>query len=794
MSVETQVEQFIKNKESEFIEISHRIHERPELGNQEVFASGLLMQELTKYGFEIEQDIAGHQTGFIAEYHSNKPGPTIGFLAEYDALPGLGHACGHNIIGTTSVLAGIALKEVIDEVGGKVVVLGCPAEEGGENGSAKASYVKAGVIDQLDVALMLHPGNETYKTIHTLAVDVLDIKFYGRSAHASENANEAINALDAMISYFNGIAQLRQQIKKGERVHGVILNGGEAANIIPDFTHARFYTRSRTRKDLDFLTKRVGQIAQGAAIQTGCDYECKPIQNGVNEFILTPTLDELFAHYAKQYGEEVSEDDFGYGSTDTGNVSHVVPTLHAHIKIGPSNLVGHTYKFKEAAASEHGDSALIKGATILTRMALDLISNNELLREIKEQHVRKVKQASLREFRKHSEQPKVTLSDLYDEDIVYTSRPSYVSNPWLEPDEHQSNFLTGRELLIANKMPVIVHEASVSNKLKQLFDEVGKEVPKNVYKFHNQASYEHLLQSLTKEENKKIYFQYVHSEDLVSKEDYALNKDVFVALNNKARIPEWTNGKYLPKRQIVEVEEFEAAVRDWEFPFVLKPGDDLPTAGGYGVMICYNQEDLDQAIQRINKAVEETDTIIIEQKIEAIANYCVQFAYSDQLGLKYLGTTEQLTNKYGFYNGNQSVPVEEVPQAVIEAGREIMEIGVEKGFYGVGGFDLLYDKYGDVYAIDLNFRQNGSTSMLLLDDELSGANHKFYSYFADGDNTKFFRTIMKYVRQGKIYPLSYYDGDWYGKDKVNSRFACIWHGSTREEVEQNERAFLKELE
>ena len=211
-------------------------------------------------------------------------------------------------------------------------------------------------------------------------------------------------------------------------------------------------------------------------------------------------------------------------------------------------------------------------------------------------------------------------------------------------------------------------------------------------------------------------------------------------------------------------------------------------------MICYNQEDLDQAIQRINKAVEETDTIIIEQKIEAIANYCVQFAYSDQLGLKYLGTTEQLTNKYGFYNGNQSVPVEEVPQAVIEAGREIMEIGVEKGFYGVGGFDLLYDKYGDVYAIDLNFRQNGSTSMLLLDDELSGANHKFYSYFADGDNTKFFRTIMKYVRQGKIYPLSYYDGDWYGKDKVNSRFACIWHGSTREEVEQNERAFLKELE
>ena len=793
MSFETHIEQFIDAKQSEFIDISHKIHERPELGNQEVFASGLLMQELKKYGFEIEQDIAGHPTGFIAQYHSRKPGPTIGFLAEYDALPGLGHACGHNIIGTTSVLAGIALKQVIDKVGGQVVVLGCPAEEGGENGSAKASYVKEGIIDELDVALMLHPGNETYKTIHTLAVDVLDIKFYGKSAHASENADEAINALDAMISYFNGVAQLRQQIKKGERVHGVILNGGEAANIIPDFTHARFYTRATTRKDLDVLTHRVGQIAQGAALQTGCDYSFKPIQNGVNEFILTPKLDELFAHYARQKGEEVSEDDFGYGSTDTGNVSHIVPTLHAHIKIGPSNLVGHTYKFKEAAASDHGDSALIKGADILARMGLDLIQNNELLREIKEQHVRKVKQASLKELRKHSEQPKVTLSDLYDESIVYTSRPSYVSNPWLEPDEHQSNFLTGRELLIANKMPVIVHEASVTDKLKQLFNEVGKEVPSNVYKFHNQASYEHLLRSLTKEDNKKIYFQYVHSEDIVPKEDYALDKDTFVALNNKARIPEWTNGKYLPKREVVAVEDFEEAVKKWDLPIVLKPGDDLPTAGGYGVMICYNQEDLEKAIERVHQALDETETMIIEQKVDDIANYCVQFAYSDQIGLKYLGTAEQITDDYGFYNGNQSVPVEEVPQAVIEAGREIMENGIKEGFYGVGGFDLLYDKYGHVYAIDLNFRQNGSTSMLLLDDELSGDFHKFYSYFSRGDNTKFYRTIMKYVRQGKIYPLSYYDGDWYDKDKVNSRFACIWHGSSREEIELNEKAFLKEL-
>ncbi|AUJ52262.1 M20 family metallopeptidase [Staphylococcus hominis] len=386
MSSKQEILDYIENKKYDYVEISHRIHERPELGNEEIFASRTLIDQLRANEFEIETDIAGHATGFIATYQSEKEGPTIGYLAEYDALPGLGHACGHNIIGTASVLAGVALKQVIDHIGGKVVVLGCPAEEGGENGSAKASYVKAGVIDDIDIALMIHPGNETYPTINTLAVDVLDIKFYGKSAHASENADEALNALDAMISYFNGVAQLRQQIKKSHRVHGVILDGGKAANIIPDYTHARFYTRATTRKELDILTERVNQIARGAAIQTGCDYEFGPIQNGVNEFIKTPKLDELFEKYAIEVGEEVSYDDFGFGSTDTGNVSHIVPTIHPHVKIGSRNLVGHTHRFREAAASVHGDQALIRGAKIIALMGLELIENKKLFDEVVEQH------------------------------------------------------------------------------------------------------------------------------------------------------------------------------------------------------------------------------------------------------------------------------------------------------------------------------------------------------------------------------------------------------------------------
>lgn len=377
---------YIENNKYDYVEISHRIHERPELGNEEIFASRTLIYKLKENDFDIETDIAGHATGFIATYDSGQEGPVIGYLAEYDALPGLGHACGHNIIGTASVLAGSALKQVIDRIGGKVVVLGCPAEEGGENGSAKASYVKAGIIDDIDIALMIHPGNATYPTIDTLAVDVLDIKFYGKSAHASENADEALNALDAMISYFNGVAQLRQHIKKSQRVHGVILDGGKAANIIPDFTHARFYTRATTRKELDILTEKVNQIARGAAIQTGCDYEFGPIQNGVNEFIKTPKLDELFEKYALEVGEDVSHDDFGFGSTDTGNVSHIVPTIHPHVKIGSRNLVGHTHRFREAAASVHGDQALIHGAKIIALMGLELIENKGMFDEIVQQH------------------------------------------------------------------------------------------------------------------------------------------------------------------------------------------------------------------------------------------------------------------------------------------------------------------------------------------------------------------------------------------------------------------------
>ncbi|PTI46998.1 L-aspartate--L-methionine ligase LdmS [Staphylococcus succinus] len=389
-------------------------------------------------------------------------------------------------------------------------------------------------------------------------------------------------------------------------------------------------------------------------------------------------------------------------------------------------------------------------------------------------------------------EPILTLSDLYGTDIVYTSRPSYASNPWLAIAEHQCNFSTGRELIIAGQIPVIVHKASVTNKLITLFNAVGIEKPTNILKFEDQTTYEQLIKKLAYENGKKIYFQYAHESDFLENVHYALDKDVLIALNNKSRLPEWTGHKYLPKRESVTVENLEKSLSNWEFPFVLKPGGDLPTAGGYGVMICHNNKELIKAKQAISKASHMTNTLIIEQKIEAVANYSVQYAYSKKEGIRYLGATEQLTDQYGYYKGNHNA--HDVPDKVIQAGREIMENGSKNGYFGIAGFDFLVDTNHDIYAIDLNFRQNGSTSMLLLDSFFHDGYHKFYNYISSGDNEHFFKIVLKYVQKGVLFPIAYYDGDWFSSKTVKSRFCGVWHGSNKNDIERIEQEFSKDLQ
>ncbi|MCM3704360.1 MULTISPECIES: M20 family metallopeptidase [Cytobacillus] len=374
----------VDNNKELYLSASHQIHANPEIGNEEFFASGLLSGILEKEGFEVDRAVAGHETAFLARKKSDKPGPSIAFLAEYDALPGLGHGCGHNIIGTTSVAAAIALSKVLDDIGGEAVVFGTPAEEGGPNGSAKGSFVKHGLLEGVDAALMVHPSNQTRLTSSSLAVDPLDFEYIGKPAHAAASPEEGINALDAVIQLFNGINALRQQLKDDVRIHGIITHGGDAPNIIPEYAKARFFIRASTRTRLNEVTRKVKAVAEGAALATGAKLNVIAFQNEVDNLLLNKTYDQVFKEVIKDLGETVVEGDRdGIGSTDAGNISQVVPTIHPYIKIGADDLVGHTVPFREAASSAKGDEALITGAKGLALTAFQLITKPELIKSIK---------------------------------------------------------------------------------------------------------------------------------------------------------------------------------------------------------------------------------------------------------------------------------------------------------------------------------------------------------------------------------------------------------------------------
>jgi amidohydrolase len=388
MTVTTLREAIIKNVESNkeaYLSTSHAIHAKPEIGNEEFFASSLLIDLLEKEGFIVEKAVAGHETSFVARKKSAKPGPSIAFLAEYDALPGLGHACGHNIIGTQSVAAAIAFSKVVDETGGEAVVFGTPAEEGGPNGSAKGSFVKHGLTDGIDAAMMIHPNAQTRPTSSSLAVDPLDFEYIGKPAHAAASPHEGINALDAVIQLFNGINALRQQVPDDVRIHGIITHGGDAPNIIPEYAKARFFIRAATRTRLNDITRRVKAVAEGAALATGAKLNIIAFQNEVDNLLLNSRFDGVFKEIIEELGEIIIEEDRGIGSTDAGNISQVVPTIHPYIKIGAEDLIPHTVPFREAAVSLSGDEALIKGAKALALTALKLATDPVILAEIKEE-------------------------------------------------------------------------------------------------------------------------------------------------------------------------------------------------------------------------------------------------------------------------------------------------------------------------------------------------------------------------------------------------------------------------
>jgi amidohydrolase len=364
----------------ELIRVSDTIHATPELGFEEHQAAALLTSRLEEAGFSVLRGVAGMETAFIASMQGQQPGPTVAFLAEYDALAGLGHACGHNIIAAAALGAGLAMETVLGELSGTIQVIGTPAEEGG---GGKAIMVDAGVFDDVAAAMMIHPSGRNLLGRKALTAYGVTVEFFGKSAHAAAMPDEGINALDAILLTFAGINALRQHLRDDARIHGIISHGGDAPNIIPDYTQAELIVRAADTPYATEVLDKVQACAEGAALATGARLEFKLSGPRYDARLPNPTLVKLFKANLETLGlqVEIATGKERLGSSDIGNVSQVVPTIHPYIAIAPDEVGGHTIEFREAAASAAGHEGLIHAAKALAMTAIDLLDEPENLAE-----------------------------------------------------------------------------------------------------------------------------------------------------------------------------------------------------------------------------------------------------------------------------------------------------------------------------------------------------------------------------------------------------------------------------
>ena len=383
------IDEAVFGLEPELKKLAFDLHENPELGNQEFKALQWQTELLEKYGFQVEQGFCGIPTAYKATYKGKRPGPKIGMLAEYDALPELGHACGHNLVCIMSVGSGIAMREFADEFGGEIYVIGTPAEE---TAGAKVAMSKMHAFDELDVAMMSHPAYKDASSLNFSAIKCFQIEFFGRTAHAAASPEDGINALDAMIQLFVSVGLLRQQTKPDARIHGIIQEGGKAPNIIPDYTKALFYTRASRFAYAKELFEKVSECAEGAARATGCTVKIQDAEEDFRDVCSNLYLSSLMVGNMEKYTRHRFVD-LGRtpvpGSSDIGDVSYCCPAIQTTTSLSApgddSVYKPHTVEFARRTGTEQAVKNcmdFIKGFVIT---AIDLMTEPEHLRKIKEE-------------------------------------------------------------------------------------------------------------------------------------------------------------------------------------------------------------------------------------------------------------------------------------------------------------------------------------------------------------------------------------------------------------------------
>lgn len=373
----------IDDMAGELVDASHAIHAKPEIAFEEVFAHGLLTDKVEAAGLTVERHACGLDTAFISAFGAGDT--EVGILSEYDALPGIGHACGHNIIATTGLGASLALAKLNGELPGKVRYLGTPAEE---SGNGKELMARQGAFDGLDAAMMVHPAGINLVTMPSLAVNEVRVTYTGKAAHASAMPFAGVNALDALVTAYQSIAQLRQHIKQSERIHGIFNEAGLAPNIVPDHAVGTFYVRAENGLALADLKKRVQNCFEAGALAAGCEVQ---IDWALGDYLEIKDSWPIAQRYVEN-AESLGRDFFplekmpssGAGSTDMGNISHRVPSIHPMIACAPPSVVIHNPEFAKWAGSETGDKAVIDGAKALAMTAIDVLTDKKMMQQARD--------------------------------------------------------------------------------------------------------------------------------------------------------------------------------------------------------------------------------------------------------------------------------------------------------------------------------------------------------------------------------------------------------------------------
>ncbi|MFM8553948.1 MAG: amidohydrolase [Acidimicrobiales bacterium] len=386
VAIKAVARRIIEESAARLVEVSHAIHARPELNFEEHFASELLVRTSTELGLAAELGAYGAPTGFVAETGS---GPTVCVMSEYDALPGIGHACGHNVIAAAGLGAAIGLAAVAGDSGGRLRWLGTPAEEGG---GGKIVMARNGALDGVDAAMMVHSADADLTAIDAIALQQLVVEYHGREAHAAAAPQQGRNALDAAVLGYMGVATLRQHIRPSERVHGIFLEAGVKPNIVPNRASSEWYVRSDDIDSLSALKERVLAALSAGAGACGCGFGHKWVGDPYADLVTNEHLAASYVANASLLGRVVSRPGDGasrvVGSTDMGNVSHLVPTIHPMVACAPQGTAIHTEVFADHARSAEADRAVIDGALAMAFTAIDFWVSARLREAVRDDFVR----------------------------------------------------------------------------------------------------------------------------------------------------------------------------------------------------------------------------------------------------------------------------------------------------------------------------------------------------------------------------------------------------------------------